>query len=97
MTTETMTVRVRDRASESPWGSGPTNPIVRTVTISAHCPKCGGPRGVPRNLNTCDDGEHYSVDVWENPCRHVDFYADIVVEARALVDGPQQGGGGGLQ
>lgn len=77
----TMTVRVRDRGSESPWGSGLTNPVVRTVTISAACPKCGGPRGIPRNLNQYDDGAHYSVDVWDNECGHVDSYAAVLAEA----------------
>ncbi|MCF6467381.1 hypothetical protein FAF44_02990 [Nonomuraea sp. MG754425] len=79
-----MTVRVRDRSAESPWGSGPTNPIVRTVTISAYCPVCGELRGTPRNLNQCDDGAHYSSDVWTNPCGHTDMYADVVKEAKEL-------------
>lgn len=85
----TMTVRIRDRAAESPWGSGPTSPIVRTVTISDMCP-CGGPRGEARNLNQYDDGVHYSVDVWTNPCGHTDMYADVVREARELA--AQSGG-----
>jgi hypothetical protein len=79
-TDTTMTVRVRDRSAELPWGVGPTNPVVRTVTISDHCP-CGAKRGEPRNLNQCEDGAHYSVDVWQNPCRHVDQYEDVVTEA----------------
>ncbi|MEV0149059.1 MULTISPECIES: hypothetical protein [unclassified Nonomuraea] len=78
---QTMTVRVRDRSAESPWGSGPTNPVVRTVTIPATCPQCGGTRGVPTNLNQCEDGAHYSVDVWTNPCGHADYYAAVVKEA----------------
>lgn len=82
MSAVTMTVRVRDRSAESPWGSGPINPVVRTITISAACPKCGGPRGVPRNLNQCDDGAYYSVDVWANDCGHPDFYEAVVKEAR---------------
>lgn len=81
LTPDAMTVRVRDRSAERPWGSGPTNPIVRTVTISANCPTCGERRGEPRNLNQHDDGVHYSVDVWDNPCGHVDMYAAVVVEA----------------
>lgn len=81
---DTMTVRVRDRAAEAPWGSGLTSPIVRTVTIAATCPVCGGERGEPRNFNSYDDGVHYSVDIWENPCGHVDMYDAVVGEARAL-------------
>lgn len=85
-------VRVRDRSAEAPWGHGPTNPCVRTVEIATTCPVCGGERGKPRNLNQCDDGAHYSVDVWDNPCGHVDLYADVVVEARELTEADAQGG-----
>jgi hypothetical protein len=77
-----LTVRVRDRSAEAPWGYGLTSPIVRTLTIADTCPRCGGPRGEPSNLNECDDGAYYSVDVWTNPCGHVDLYADVVREAR---------------
>lgn len=79
-----MKVRVRDRSAESPWGSGLTNPVVRTVEISTRCPVCGGGRGVPRNLNQVDDGAHYSVDIWTNPCGHVDAYVAVVKEAARL-------------
>lgn len=82
-TTATMTVRIRDRAAEAPWGSGPNRPVIRTVTIAATCPRCGGPRGTPRNLNQHDDGEWYSTHVWDNPCGHVDAYADVAKEADA--------------
>lgn len=78
-----MRVRVRDRSCEAPWGHGLINPYVRTVTISTSCPICAGPRGIPRNLNQCDDGAYYSVDVWDNPCGHRDWYEDVVTEARA--------------
>jgi hypothetical protein len=79
---DTVTVRVRDRASESPWGVGLTRPITKTVTISAFCPTCGARRGEPRGLNSCDDGAFYWVQVWDNPCGHVDYYADVLAEAR---------------
>lgn len=82
----TMTVRVRDRASEAPWGSGLNRPAIRTVTIPRACPRCGCPRGEARNLNQHDDGEWYSVDIWQNPCGHVDHYADVVREAARLAD-----------
>jgi hypothetical protein len=84
--TETITVTVRDRAAESPWGSGPTNPVTRTVTISAYCPKCGARRGEPQGLNTSDDGAFYWVEMWTNPCGHADLYAAVVKEAAELVD-----------
>ncbi|GII88221.1 hypothetical protein Ssi03_62110 [Sphaerisporangium siamense] len=82
----TMQVRVRDRSAEPPRGVGPVNPVVCTVEISTRCPVCDGPRGVPGNLNQVDDGARYSVDVWENPCGHVDYYADVVKEAARALD-----------
>lgn len=85
----TMRVRVRDRSAEAPWGSGPVNPLVRTVEIPYSYPRCGADRGRPRNLNQCEDGAHYSVDVWENPCGHVDLYDDVVREAAALDTAPR--------
>lgn len=87
---ETMTVRVRDRSAEAPWGVGPTSPVVRRVTISAACRACGGRRGVPSNLNQCDDGVYYSVDVWTNVCGHVDAYAAVVKEAREFAQAGEQ-------
>ena len=81
---ELMTVTVRDRASESPWGSGLTNPITRTVEISALCPVCGGRRGQPTGLNSHEDGAWYWVQTWSNPCRHVDAYSAVLAEARQL-------------
>jgi hypothetical protein len=91
MSAKTMTVTIRDRSAERPWGSGPTNPVTRTVTISALCPRCGGRRGEPTGLNQCDDGAFYWVQVWSNPCGHVDMYADVVVEAKALASASREG------
>ncbi|MBB6172229.1 hypothetical protein HNR23_002289 [Nocardiopsis mwathae] len=79
----TMTVRIRDRAAEAPWGSGPLRPVTRTVTISATCPRCGGPRGTPRVFNQHDDGEWYATHVWDTPCGHIDSYAAVAKEADA--------------
>jgi hypothetical protein len=80
----TMTVRVFDRAAEAAsWGlPGGGHPIVRTLTISATCPTCGGVRGKPRSTRSHDDGEWYSVDVWTNDCGHPDPYSAVVREAR---------------
>lgn len=80
----TMTVRVRDRGRESPWGSGLTNPVVVSITISAHCPQCGQRRGEPSNLNQHDDGCWYSTDVWDNACGHTDPYTAVIAEAAEL-------------
>ncbi|OMC00343.1 hypothetical protein A5733_04325 [Mycobacterium sp. NS-7484] len=81
---DTMTVTVRDRAAESPWGSGPINPITRTVTIAAACPRCGARRGTPQGLRQCDDGAFYWVQVWHNPCGHIDYYDNVISEAEQL-------------
>lgn len=79
----TMTVTVRDTDAES-WGHGLTRPITRTVTISAFCPQpgCGQRRGEPRGANLCEDGAYYWVQQWDNPCGHVDYYPNVLAEAR---------------
>jgi len=62
------------------------------VTISAYCSKCGERRGEPQGNNSCDDGAFYWVQVWENPCGHLDLYTDVIAEARALESGSLPGG-----
>ena len=81
----TMTVRVCDRAT----GRGHADVTVRTVTIPANCPVCGGPRGVDTvyNHHIFEDGEWYVVDRWDNPCGHDDLPADVLREARAYAQG----------
>lgn len=82
---DTMTVTVRDNAAEAAaWGHGRGGPVIRKVTISAFCPRCGQRRGEPRGLNSCDDGDYFWVQIWDNPCGHVDMYEDVITEARAL-------------
>ena len=83
---DTMNVTIRDRSAESPWGSGRTNPIARTITIAACCPVCGEGRGEPQGLNQCDDGAYYWVQVWTNPCGHKDNYASVVIEAAKIAE-----------
>lgn len=46
------------------------------VEIADACPVCGGQRGTPRPYRFCEDGEWLVVDRWDNPCGHVDSYAD---------------------
>jgi hypothetical protein len=76
---EKMTVKVMYRNN---WfgGDGWTYYPVE-VEISKTCPVCGGPRGEPGWYNFCEDGEWYSVNTWQNPCGHVDHYADVLIEA----------------
>jgi hypothetical protein len=87
MAAETMTVTVRDRSAEAPWGSGLTDPKTRKIVISAFCPKCGERRGEPEGANQCDDGAYFWVQVWTNPCGHLDRYEDVLAEAKELAAG----------
>ena len=54
------------------------------VLIGARCPRCGGPRGEAKPGRVFEDGDVFYVDSWENPCGHVDNYADCYREARRL-------------
>ena len=76
-----MVVTVRDRSAEMPWGVGLIDPVTRKIVISAYCPQCGGRRGEPRGRNAVDDGAYYWVQVWDNPCGHVDAYTAVIREA----------------
>ncbi|MGW1744496.1 hypothetical protein ACWCRD_02540 [Streptomyces sp. NPDC002092] len=84
-TTGTMTVRVCDRGT----GREYVGVRIRTVTVSDRCPQCGGPRGVDtiRNHNFHEDGEWLSVDVWQNPCGHIDLYSEVLAEASVVEGG----------
>jgi hypothetical protein len=74
----TMTVRVVDRGTSRSY----TGVNIRTVTIPAVCPKCGGPRGGKYPHNFCEDGEWMNCDRWDNPCGHTDYYSAVLEEAR---------------
>lgn len=76
---ETMTVRVRYDGD----GPGYEGVGILTVTVRALCPQCGGPRGTAIRPHVFRaDGDTFEVDVWDNPCGHVDMYDAIVREAR---------------
>ena len=53
-----------------------------TVTISDYCPKCGSKRGVPYKGFSYDGSRRLTVDLWNNPCGHVDKYSDIRQEVK---------------
>ena len=79
-----MDVLVPDRALQDQfWGNGyrSINQIIRRVTISDFCPKCGQKRGKPALKRFCEDGEWYDVSCWQNPCGHIDKYQDVIAEA----------------
>lgn len=56
----------------------------KTIEISNKCPVCGELRGNPYAYNFCEDGEWFTVDKWDNPCGHIDKYADVILEAEEL-------------
>lgn len=86
-----MRVTVVDReATNRAWGTpGLFTVLTRTVEISDTCPVCGGPRGEPTKRAFCEDGHHYSVDCWSNPCGHIDSYRDVL---RELAEGVANNG-----
>lgn len=58
-----------------------------TVEIADNCPRCGLKRGVPSWIRQCEDGDWYDVNVWKNPCGHVDMYRDVYKEAKGIKKG----------
>lgn len=53
-----------------------------TITLNWVCPICGGPRGEPHPVRSYDGSLFMCVDGWNNPCGHVDKYADCRREAQ---------------
>lgn len=51
------------------------------MTIAKTCPRCGGSRGDPYCGTVREDGEIYDVHNWDNPCGHIDYYPDVLIEA----------------
>jgi len=86
---QSMTVRICDRGT----GRDYVGVTIRSVTVPAVCPVCGGPRGMDtvRSHRFCEDGEWYNVDRWTNPCGHTDMYADVLREARAYAGSGESG------
>ena len=78
----TTTVRVRNHEAEGWGGNGPLRVCVETVEIPDPCLTCGGPRGETRGLNQCYDGVYSHVNVWTNPCGHVDYYEMVLAAGR---------------
>lgn len=88
-----MLVTVVDRTLQDMlWGNGyrSINQIIRSVEISDTCPVCGGKRGKPQLVRYCEDGEWYNVSRWENPCSHLDTYANVLLEAATMPGGSGQ-------
>lgn len=77
---DTMTVQIRDTEAETDQ----SGVIIRTVTVSAYCPRCGSRRGAPVRKPLCDDDQLFIQDVWDNPCGHLDYSWDLIPEADRL-------------
>jgi rubredoxin len=71
---ETKTVEIPDRSRHQ--GIHKT-----TVTLEWVCPVCEEPRGEVKKVLSYDGSRRMQVDGWENPCCHVDKYADVIQEA----------------
>ncbi|QNH52259.1 hypothetical protein HWI77_05745 [Acinetobacter venetianus] len=50
-----------------------------TVMLPWVCIHCGGPRGEVRQGMSYDGSRRMQVDMWDNPCGHVEKYADVRV------------------
>ena len=48
-----------------------------TFEIPDTCPECGGPRGRVFGTHSFDGSRQLNCDGWNNPCGHIDTYADI--------------------
>lgn len=59
------------------------------VTLLWECPRCGGPRGEVFPTISYDGSRRLGCDGWENPCGHIDYYADVRREA-GLVQEPRR-------
>lgn len=57
----------------------------RIVTLKWVCPVCGEPRGEPFESLSYDGSLRLNVHCWDNPCGHIDNYADVRREADAMI------------
>lgn len=54
------------------------------VTLPWVCPECGGPRGEVFKTISWDGSRRLGCDGWHNKCGHLDTYANVRKEYRAL-------------
>lgn len=54
--------------------------MTMTIEISDFCPVCGGKRGTPKKGLSYDGSRRLVVDMWENPCGHIDYYSNVRAE-----------------
>lgn len=55
--------------------------------ISDFCPVCGEKRGEPKPGLSFDGSRRLDVDIWNNPCGHVDYYNKVREEHFRLKGG----------
>lgn len=68
-----------------------------SVKLRWACPICGAPRGEIQNGRSYDGSRVLFCNTWQNPCGHVDKYADVRTEAAANgLNGDVLTGGGVL-
>ena len=53
-----------------------------TVELDWVCPQCGGPRGEVYQAESFGGSRKMICDKWTNPCGHIDWYQDVLKEAR---------------
>ncbi|GAB3975674.1 hypothetical protein GCM10028806_33760 [Spirosoma terrae] len=59
---------------------------VSRFEIGNTCPVCGGPRGLNRwQVNHYDGKQVLLVDIWTNPCGHVDLQSSARQEAAQIL------------
>lgn len=57
-----------------------------TFTIADTCPRCGGSRATVQWKVALYDGHNRMiVDIWTNPCGHVDLYTALRAEAAQII------------
>lgn len=55
-----------------------------TLEISDQCPVCNGPRGNVFGTHSYDGSRRLNCDGWNNPCGHIDKYAEIRKEGKRV-------------
>jgi hypothetical protein len=55
------------------------------INILDYCPECGCKRGRPFKTIAYEFGIKYEVDIWINPCGHIDYPRYVYYEAKKLI------------
>lgn len=74
---ETRTVTIPSKAEHEGFYS-------MTISLPWVCPVCGNPRGEPEIAKSYDGSLWMHVNIWHNPCGHIDSYVSVREEYRKL-------------